>query len=539
MTRWVGTAALRATGAVVLLGALAVAIVPRPVFTSFNHGVVLVTSLVVLGLVVSARVPRLARPVVESRWTAPVVAVVGGLVSAVVGEVMRYPYGWDAREVMTIARHLHAGIPLTDGNTHYLSIYPNNLPLVTIDRIGIAVADRLGLSPDAVLIAANGLCLAATLWLLHVVVRRVAGHGPALLAMLLAWIFVGLSPWMAVPYTDLYAMPFVIGAVALAGSALSGAGWSRWLAWAGAVTCAAMGFVIKTTPVVLIVAGLLVVLLGVLPDREAQEPSSPAGADRPDGSRSGGSRSGATRTSAGRRAGIAGLVAAVTLAGFLLASSALTTASRAASGVDLDRVHTSESAPVLWWVANGMNELRKPTFVSWGGFNRSMVNAIHGRSQAEMTQYSRDYIADRWTERGLGGMTSFYANKAVWNWSDATFSAWSEGYDAQTEPIADTPASRWLSQINGYYGSHYALRVSITQGIWVALLIVTGIGLLRVPFRRDVLLLALSTVGVGLFILVFQGRARYLLTFVPVIVALGCVTLPWLPRPARFSRPVR
>jgi hypothetical protein len=519
---------------VVLLGALAVAIVPRPVFTSFNHGVVLITCLVVLGLAVVARVPRLARPVVESRWTAPAGAVVGGLLGAVVGEVMRYPYGWDAREVMTIARHLHAGIPLTDGNTHYLSIYPNNLPLVTIDRLGIAVADRFGLSPDAVLIAANGLCLTASLWLLHVVVRRVAGHGPALLAMLLAWVFVGLSPWMAVPYTDLYAMPFVIGAVALAGTALSGTGWPRWRAWAGAVVCAAVGFVIKTTPVVLIVAGLLVVLLGALPDKEAQEPPDQAGADR-----SSANRPSAKRTSAGRRAGTAVLVAAVTLAGFLLASSALTTASRAASGVDLERVHTSESAPVLWWVANGMNELRKPTFVSWGGFNRSMVNAIQDRSHAEMMEYSRDYIADRWAERGLGGMTSFYANKAVWNWSDVTFSAWSEGYDAQAEPIADTAASRWLSQVNGYHGSHYELRVSITQGIWVALLIVTGVGLLRVPFRRDVLLLALSTVGIGAFILVFQGRARYLLTFVPVIVALGCVTLPWLPRPLRFSRPAR
>lgn len=509
-----------------LVGALAVAIVPRPVFTSFDQAVVLVTCVVVLGLLLVARVPRLARPVVDSRWTALVVALVGGALGAVMGELMRYPYGWDARVVMSIARQVHAGMSISAGELRYLSEYPNNLPLVTIDRIGAAVAGRLGLSPDAVLIAGNGLCLAVSLWLVHVVVRRVAGRGAALLAMLLVWVFVGLSPWMAVPYTDLYAMPFVIGAVALAGAALSKTAGSalRWAAGSGAVLCAAVGFVIKTTPVVLIVAGLLVALLELLPDRERSPAPHRSGDGAPRGT---------------RRVGTVGAFAAVALAGFLLISSGLTTASRAASGIDLDRVDTSKSPPVVWWVANGMNKVDKPTFVSWGGYNRSMVNAIQGDSRAEMTQYAREFIATRWAERGVPGMASFYANKAVWNWSDATFSAWSEGFDAQTEPLTDTAASRWISQFNDYQGRFYELRVSVTQGIWVALLLVTGIGLLRVRFRRDVLLIALTTLGIGAFILVFQGRARYLFTFVPVIVALGCAVLPALPRPSRFSRATR
>jgi hypothetical protein len=508
---------------VVLVGALAVAIVPRPVFTSFNHAVVLVTAAIVLGLVLVVRVPRVARPVVESRWTAPTFAVVGGAIGAFVGEVSRYPYGWDASEVMMIARQVHADIPLAQGEYHYLSSYPNNLPLVAIDRLGAAAAERLGLSPDAVLIGVNGVCLALSMGLVHVVVRRCAKNGAALLAMLLVFVLVGLSPWMAVPYTDIYAMPFVIGALALAGEAWSRVGWSRWLAWAGAVVCVAAAFVIKTTPVVLIVAALLVILLGILPDPGAR--SSAAGdPGRPSGA---------------RRVGAALAVAALTLGGFLLASSALTTASRSATKVDMDRVHVQQAAPIVWWVANGMNEVKQPGFTSWGGFNRAQVNAINGKTKAEMTQYAHGYIAARWAERGASGMAEFYLNKAIWNWSDASFSAWSEGHDSRTHPIVDSPLSRWLSSVNGYHGSHYEVRMSVTQGIWVALLVVAGIGLLRIPFRRDVLLLALTCVGIGAFILVFQGRARYLLTFVPVIVALGCATVPWLPGRPRFSRRVR
>jgi hypothetical protein len=69
------------------------------------------------------------------------------------------------------------------------------------------------------------------------------------------------------------------------------------------------------------------------------------------------------------------------------------------------------------------------------------------------------------------------------------------------------------------------------------LLILGGLGLLRAPLRRDLLLLALTTLGIGAFILIFQGRSRYLFAFVPIIVALSCSVIPWLPgrHPTRHS----
>ena len=53
------------------------------------------------------------------------------------------------------------------------------------------------------------------------------------------------------------------------------------------------------------------------------------------------------------------------------------------------------------------------------------------------------------------------------------------------------------------------------------MLIVAGIGLLRAPYRRDVLLLALSVLGIAAFTMVFQGRSRYLFAFVPLVVVLA------------------
>jgi hypothetical protein len=429
-----------------------------------------------------------------------------------VGEVLHYPYGWDANVVMGLARRIHAGIPVNQGEYHYLSEYPNNLPLLAIDRAGAAVAGRLGMTPDSILIGLNAVGLLVSIWLAHLLVRRCAGPVAAAVAALLITGFVGLSPWMAVPYTDIFAMPFTIGAVALAVLAWSSRGAWRWLAWGGAVLSGAVAYVIKTTPVVLVMAAILVIALGLLPARLR-------GGDegREEGS--------------GRRVPGAFAAALLTALAFIGTSAGVTTVARQATGVDLSRVHTSVSAPIVWWAANGMIEIPTKNYVSYGGFSRVMVNAIRGRTQPEMKAYATQFIADRWAERGPGGMVKFYANKAVWNWNDGMFTAWGEGGDAQHRPYAQTAVADTLMEFNGFHGRYYVTRASVTEGVWAAVVLLAGLGLLRAPFRRDLLMLALSVLGIGAFVLVFQGRSRYLLTFAPVIIALSCAVLPWARAP--------
>ena len=61
---------------------------------------------------------------------------------------------------------------------------------------------------------------------------------------------------------------------------------------------------------------------------------------------------------------------------------------------------------------------------------------------------------------------------------------------------------------------------------------------MRAPYRREVVLLAVTVLGIAAFTLLFQGRARYLLAFVPVVVALaGMVHRLRLPRLRRHGSP--
>ncbi len=160
----------------------------------------------------------------------------------------------------------------------------------------------------------------------------------------------------------------------------------------------------------------------------------------------------------------------------------------------------------------------------------------------EATAWSREWIRNQVADRGAGDLALFYANKAAWNWGDGMFWAWGEGKDSEPKKLKPADGiGRLVRAVDGRYGRWYPLRTDLAQGLWVALLLVTGVGALRARApSRDVLLLGLTVLGIAAFTLVFQGRSRYLLTFVPLVVALGAMVrqrpMRLLGRAGRVSR---
>jgi hypothetical protein len=256
----VGRALLRLAGVSLVAVAVVGLLAPRPVNVEHRWQVVVPVTLGLVLLAAVVRVPAWAK----QRWVPLAVAVGGGVVATFVGLMTRYRYGWDARIVMDMARGLQSGRPLSQGEYDYLSLYPNNLPLLAIDRLGVAVGQAFSLAPDAVLIPLNGICVGVTLYAVHDLVGRVAGRGPSLVAQLATLVLVGTSPWLAVPYTDFYAMPFVVGGVALAVRAMTPrARTGRVVLWLLAVVAVSVAYAIKTTPVVIAIAAVLTAVVAI------------------------------------------------------------------------------------------------------------------------------------------------------------------------------------------------------------------------------------------------------------------------------------
>jgi len=496
----------------VLVGVAVTALVaPRPPFTTYRQPVVVAATAAFLLVGLLVRPPPRLRRVLRSRWTPWVVAALGGWLAVVVGTSLTFPWSWDVGVADTLSGLLHTGKPLEEFQVAYLSRYPNTHPLIAVHRAAHAVTDATGWPTHTVLVTAVGVAAGLSVLLVHALVSPVAGRVRAVAAQLVVVALVATSPWMAVPYTDVLAMPLLTGSVVLVlRAARRFDGWSVAYLLASAAL-AAGAIVLKATPAVLLVAVALVGLMLAVDEWRRW-----------------------------RRA-LAALAATVVWVGVTLAlvSSLTASATRAVGPVPPTGLRPDARPPVLWWVANGMT----PTTSAgapprYGGYNGVMLRAIEEMDSAQATEWAREWIEHQWARRGLDDLTVFYLDKAAWNWGDGMFWAWGEGRDGRPEtlPPARSGVARFVHDVDGRYGRWYPLRSDLAQGLWLALLLVTGIGALRArPPSRDVTLLALTVLGITVFTLVFQGRSRYLLTFVPLVVALGAMVRRRLGPPRRLS----
>jgi hypothetical protein len=261
----------------------------------------------------------------------------------------------------------------------------------------------------------------------------------------------------------------------------------------GAVLLLLAGFEVKTTPVVSLVAVGLVALLAVV------------------------SRPGVRRPVA------VGLVVGSLL--FLGGTVVSRHAAPAVAGVSADRIDRSRTPPTVWWVYMATTQHAVDGRMRYGGYDTETVRATRGLGATASGRWAAPRLRRHLSDLGVGGYLAFVGNKAAWNWGDGMFFAWGEGVDATEPRLVRGSLSDAVAVWNRPDGAAYPWRAAAAQAVWLLLLLVTGARLMRTPWSRELTLLALSVLGIAAFTLVFQGRSRYLLAYVPVVVALS-VSLP-------------
>jgi len=502
-------------GAFLVAVAVAALVAPRAPFTQYRQPVVIGATVGFLLMGLLWRPPTVLRRVLRTRWMPWLVAVTGGGLALVVGTSLRFPWSWDVGIAFRLARTLRTGGTLTDNEVAYLSRYPNTHPLISVHRAAYAVAESTGWRVEATLVGFVGVAAGLSVLLVYPLVAPVAGRVRAVAAQLVVVALVATSPWMAVPYTDVLAMPLLTGAVVLVLHAARRRDWLGGVQLLGSAALTAAAIVLKTTPAVLVVAVAVVGLLLAIDLRARWRDS------------------------------LGALVGTVVWIGVTLAlvSTLTATATTALGPVTVARLVPDRAPPVMWWVANGMTPSKSPgNPTRYGGYNAAMVRDIAELDSTAATEWSREWIRHQWLRRGADDLALFYANKAAWNWGDGMFWAWGEGRDSVSLTLPPTEGVRGVvNAVDGNFGRWYPLRSDLAQGLWLALLLVTGIGALRARApNRDVLLVGLTLLGITVFTLLFQGRSRYLLTFVPLLVAWGAMVrqrpVRWLQRAARVSR---
>lgn len=93
----------------------------------------------------------------------------------------------------------------------YFSAYPNQLFLAGTFRILAELSRYLGVYPPYVfLLMGSSLCVCISIFLTALIAYKLMAPAHAYGVLLLAILLIGCNPWFLIPYSDTYAMPFVV-----------------------------------------------------------------------------------------------------------------------------------------------------------------------------------------------------------------------------------------------------------------------------------------------------------------------------------------
>lgn len=375
--------------------------------------------------------------------------------------------GWDVR-VVTNCESL---------DLSYYSTYPNQIFLASLFRLIARVAAFWGFSNSYVSMVLGGcLSVSISVFLCALCTRKLAGTGPGYLALAIAIMLVGLSPWILVPYSDTYAMPWV----ALSFAALL---FIEPIPFKfGCMTvCCLIGYAIKPTVIFVGLAAAIAYLARLAFCSFALK----------------------------RKLVVVAQVLAASLAAVAITFGAI------------NCVKAPISAQIDEEMAFGI-----PHFLMMGTNYDPEILGVYSQDDVD---YSASFLTKNernaadlkvWQERlrelGPFGYLKLFALKTFSNYSDGSFSWCGEG-GFYLEVCGKNELLKSAYSIGVYASSPYG---QLVQGLWIIVLV----GVICCPFegtsdRKTIAVFALLMLSV--FLGIFERRARYLFLYLPIFIMLA------------------
>lgn len=399
--------------------------------------------------------------------------------------------GWDAGLLIDTAYQISSGQSFDSSTyeSYYFSIYPNNILLIFIFSKIMKLESLFG-----VLDAWTGImgiltvqCLISALT--GLLVFKTAGlWGNSLRLSWNTWgmyvLIIGVSPWVSIPYSD--SMGLIFPVLFLYLYFLSQNGKWIWVKCLCMTATAVLGYKIKPQLTIIAIAAVVIFFLNVLKGKwKIREWKTRAW-----------------------KAGTGILTGAVIMfLGCHLASSSIP--------IELDK---EEAFGPAHFVMMGLNPETN------GGFLEGDVEYTYSQSADKRTQADIEMIRQRLENYGPTGLLEHLKKKLLSNYGDGTW-AWGAEGGFYTEILENKNQgmSPFFKSIYYYEGDRYTYFCSYSQMVW--LLLLSG-GFFAFLFRkkdwgRKGFIIMLSLVGLTLFELIFEARARYLYCYVPLYLLLG------------------
>ena len=136
-------------------------------------------------------------------------------------------------------------------------------------------------------------------------------------------------------------------------------------------------------------------------------------------------------------------------------------------------------------------------------------------------------IKERLSGYGIDGLLKHQIKKTLVTYNDGTF-AWSQEGNFYWEIKEEkSRVERFFRNIYYESGSNHSIFKYIVQGAWLIILSLQPLTIFikRKNMDNSVRVILLSLIGLFIFESIFEARARYLYTYVPVFIVLGMIGL--------------
>lgn len=387
--------------------------------------------------------------------------------------------GWDAAK-LTNVWHI-------DEDLFYYSYYPNQQLLAAlfdkIARLGTMLGqDETYLS----LITAACVCATASVVLASLAAKGAFGYACGYLTLGISTVLLALSPWILVPYSDIFSVPFSCF-ILFAYVCLD----QTWAKWPVIVFATIMGYQIKPTIIFVSMAVVAVSFVRLCRRNRASQ---------------------APWVSSCKVGQLCKKVLLVVLA----VSLAFGTTAYI-KGDKFRDVNPEQAHSMTHFLMMGLNP---KTLGVWNGDD---VNFSHSfTTKAMRTEGNLIIIKDRIQQYGPVGLMKLFVKKNLTNYNDGTM-AWQfeggfyrevHGENALVRAFYGIDETGTNNRENDSFKPLYHL-------IWIAMLLGCALQFFAKDISSTERVLMISLTLLSGFLMIFEARARYLIPLLPLYVILG------------------
>lgn len=415
-------------------------------------------------------------------------------------------HSWDAGVVYMLARHYAetgaVDIPPPAWETNYLATYPNNIPITFLLAITFRIAHLFGGSSYIIYSQMiNSAAILGTFYIIVYLATRLYGRRAGAVSLLFCLPLLVISPYAPVTYTDTLG-GFAVALTLLLMVMTSASSGVKKLVLGVLLGCAIyIGYLIKPTVLIIVIALCAIFFVYSIGRKHLLKKDI--------------------------------IVLTSVLIGVCLAFSCYTAMRHTLGFANYTKEHFQRyEMPIHHFLGMGsLRGLDPWSNCAQGSFCADYVDWAQSTEGLDTLKERKDYGVSLWrasfTESPIAYL-QFISGKLSFSYNDGSFGAWGEGNNSSIQFKTHSAVSTTVRSYVSFDGEHRNIARAVVDAIWLLLLMVLLVGgvlslIDKVP-RGDVWahVMSLSLIGLSIYVMLFETRARYLFLYLPVFILLAC-----------------